>query len=48
MKKKACDNSDNCLCGGSNSSVTPQEVKILSYDLFDMNESFMIVVNADV
>jgi len=48
VRKKECSNSRVCLCGGSNSSVTEEDVVILGYDLFDMNESFTIIVKAGV
>ena len=39
-----CVNSEMCLCGGSTSSVTQADAKILGYELFDINESYTIVV----
>lgn len=41
-----CNDSEKCLCDGPNSSVTHEDAKILGYDLFDINDSFVIVVKA--
>lgn len=41
-----CRNPERCLCGGPNSSVTQEDVKILGYELFEVNDSLKIVVKA--